>query len=69
MGEKGTSRDSVLGRPKSYTRKLRLSAVPVLVAAAAITLAATAGAGGQLFRELIDEEESVSERAFARSRA
>ena len=49
---------------RKRTRGLRLSALLVFVAAAAITLAATASAGGQLFRELIDEEESVVEVDF-----
>jgi hypothetical protein len=44
-----------------HSRTLRLSAVLALVATAAITLATGASAGGQLFRELIDEEESVVE--------
>jgi hypothetical protein len=52
------------GRATKHTRKRRLSSVLVLVATAAITLAATASAGGQLFRELIDEEESVVEVDF-----
>ena len=47
-----------------HSRKLRLSAVLVLVATAAITVATTASAGGQLFRELIDEEESAVEVDF-----
>ena len=47
-----------------HARRLRLGAVVVLVATAAITLAATASAGGQLFRELIDEEESAVELDF-----
>lgn len=46
-----------------HSRKLRLSAVLVLVATAAITVT-TASAGGQLFRELIDEEESAVEVDF-----
>ena len=44
-------------------RTRRLSAGLVLVAAAAV-LAATASAGGQLFRELIDEQESIIEEDF-----
>jgi hypothetical protein len=47
-----------------HSRKLRLSAVLALVAIAAITLATAASAGGQLFRELIDEEESAVEVDF-----
>ena len=47
-----------------HSRKLRLSAVLVLVAAAAITLAATASAGGQLFRGLVDEKASEVETDF-----
>ena len=47
-----------------HTRKLRLGAVLALVATAAITVATTASAGGQLFRELIDEEESAVEVDF-----
>ena len=47
-----------------YSRKLRLSAVPVLVATAAIALAATASGGGQLFREPIDETEIRVEEDF-----
>lgn len=58
MGEKGNGGDSM-----RQARTLRLSAVLVLVAATAV-LAATASAGGQLFRELIDEEESFVERNF-----
>ena len=45
-------------------RMLRLSAVLALVATAAITLATAASAGGQLFREPIDEEEFVIETDF-----
>ena len=45
-------------------RKLRLGAVLVLVATAAITVATTASAGGQLFRELIDEQQSEVEVDF-----
>ena len=47
-----------------HSRKLRLSALPVLVATAAIALAATASAGGQLFREPIDENEIRVEEDF-----
>ena len=47
-----------------HSRKLRLSALPVLVATAAIALAATASAGGQLFREPIDENELRVEEDF-----
>ena len=47
-----------------HSRTLRLSAVLALVATAAITLAAAASAGGQLFREEIDEVESVVETDF-----
>ena len=47
-----------------HSRKLRLSTVPVLVATAAIALAATASAGGQLFREPIDENEIRVEEDF-----
>ena len=47
-----------------HSRKLRLSAVLLLVATAAITIATTASAGGQLFRELIDEEEITIEEDF-----
>lgn len=47
-----------------HSRKLRLGAVLALVATAAITLATTASGGGQLFRELIDEEESTVEVDF-----
>ena len=46
-----------------HSRKLRLSAVPVLVAAAALTLAAVAN-GGQLFREPVDEVEISIEEDF-----
>ena len=47
-----------------HSRKVRFSAVLALVATAAIALAAAAGAGGQLFRELIDERESEIETDF-----
>ena len=47
-----------------HPRKLRLGAVLALVATAAIALATTASGGGQLFRELIDEEESAIELDF-----
>jgi hypothetical protein len=47
-----------------HSRKLRLSAVLVLVATAAVTVATTASAGGQLFRELIDEKEAAIELDF-----
>ena len=47
-----------------HSRKLRLSTVPALVATAAIALAATASAGGQLFREPIDENEIRIEEDF-----
>ena len=47
-----------------HSRKLRLSVLPVLVATAAIALAATASAGGQLFRESIDENEIRVEEDF-----
>ena len=47
-----------------HSPKLRLSTVPVLVATAAIALAATASAGGQLFREPIDENELRVEEDF-----
>ena len=47
-----------------HSRKVRFSAVLVLVATAAITLATTASAGGQLFRELVDEKESEIETDF-----
>jgi hypothetical protein len=47
-----------------HSRTCRLSAVLALVATAAITLAAAASAGGQLFRELIDEEEITIEEDF-----
>ena len=47
-----------------HSRKLRLSILPVLVATAAIALAATASAGGQLFRESIDENEVHVEEDF-----
>ena len=47
-----------------HSRKLRLSAVPVLVATAAIALAATASGGGQLFRAPIDENEVRIEEDF-----
>jgi len=47
-----------------HSRKLRLSILPVLVATAAIALAATASAGGQLFRESIDENEIRVEEDF-----
>ena len=47
-----------------YSRKLRLSILPALVATAAIVLAATASAGGQLFREPIDESEIRVEEDF-----
>ena len=47
-----------------HSRKLRLSTLPVLVATAAIALAATASAGGQLFRESIDENEIRVEKDF-----
>ena len=47
-----------------HSRKLRLSTVPALVATAAIALAATASAGGQLFREPIDENEIRVEEDF-----
>ena len=46
------------------SRKPRLSAVLVLVASAAFTLAATASGGGQLFREPIDENEISVEQDF-----
>ena len=52
------------GGARKHTRKLRLGAVLALVATAAITVAAAASAGGQLFRELIDEEESAVEVDF-----
>lgn len=58
MGEKGIGGDSM-----RQAHTLRLSAVLVLVAATAV-LAATASAGGQLFRELIDEQESIIEEDF-----
>lgn len=47
-----------------HSRKLRLSTVPALVATAALALAATASAGGQLFREPIDENEIRIEEDF-----
>ena len=47
-----------------HSRKLRLSAVPVLVGAAALTLAAVASGGGQLFREPVDETEISIEEDF-----
>ena len=47
-----------------HSRKLRLSAVLVLVASAAITLVATASGAGQLFREPIDETEIRVEQDF-----
>jgi hypothetical protein len=47
-----------------HSRTLRLSAVLVLVASAAITLVATASGGGQLFREPIDETEIRVEEDF-----
>jgi hypothetical protein len=47
-----------------HSRTLRLSAVLVLVASAAITLVATASGGGQLFREPIDENEIRVEEDF-----
>jgi hypothetical protein len=47
-----------------HSRKLRLSAVLALVATAAITLATAASAGGQLFRESIDENEIRVEEDF-----
>ena len=47
-----------------HSRKLRLSTLPALVATAAIALAATASAGGQLFRAPIDEKESHVEKDF-----
>ena len=47
-----------------HSRTFRLSVVLALVATAAITLAAAASAGGQLFRELIDEEEITIEEDF-----
>jgi len=46
------------------SRKVRFSAVLALVATASIALAAAAGAGGQLFRELVDENESNIETNF-----
>ena len=52
-----------------HSRKLRFSALLVLVATAAITLATAASAGGQLFRELVDEKESTSRPTSAGSRA
>ena len=52
------------GGTTKHRRRVRLGAVLVLVAVAAITLATTASAGGQLFRELIDEEESAVEVDF-----
>lgn len=47
-----------------HSRKPRLSTLPLLVATAAIALAATASAGGQLFRESIDESEIRVEKDF-----
>ena len=47
-----------------HSRKIRLGAVLVLVASAAATLVATASAGGQLFREPIDEIEIHVEEDF-----
>jgi len=48
-----------------HSRKLRLSTLPVLVATAAVALAATASAaGGQLFRDSIDENEVRVEEDF-----
>ena len=47
-----------------HSRTLQLSVVLALVAAAAITLATAASAGGQLFREPIDEEVSAVETDF-----
>jgi hypothetical protein len=47
-----------------HSRKLRLSTLGVLVGTAAIALAASASAGGQLFRESIDENEIRVEEEF-----
>lgn len=49
------------------SRKLRLGAVLALVVAAALMVTAAASAGGQLFREEIDEEESRIEVDFCGS--
>lgn len=47
-----------------HSRKLRLSTLPVIIATAAIALAATASAGGQLFRESFDDSEIRVEEDF-----
>jgi hypothetical protein len=61
-GEGGIAVIPDSGRARKH--KLRLSAVLLLVATSAIALATTASAGGQLFRELIDEKESEVEADF-----
>ena len=46
------------------TRNLRFGAVLALVATAAVAVATAASAGGQLFRDVVDERESAIETDF-----